>query len=104
MMISAAMMYQRYCSHIDCGLHQTTLPDAKLHSVMPLRFKARQSNVGTLLISFSSVIYACGVPLKVRCALSLALLPIASLLLSDPLTAPVHNAVLVMTFTGTFAH
>src|SRR5258708_2938918 len=97
-------MVHRYSSHNDGGRNRTILLGGRGLSLMPHRFKARQSNIGTVSVRISKGNDISAVPLRICRASSPARFPNASTLATDPPTAPVPKGVSVMTYTGALAH
>src|SRR5215813_6994204 len=97
-------MVHRYSSHNEGGRNRTILLGGSRLSLIPHRFKVRQSNIGTLSARTSNGKDVGAGPVRIRRASSPARLPNASILPTDPPTAPVPRARSVMTYTGTLAH
>src|SRR5215510_11553575 len=94
-------MVHRYSSHNEGGRNRTILLGGSRLSLIPHRFKARQSNIGTLSVRTSNGNDVGAEPVRIRRASSPARLPNASILPTFPPTATVPTAISAISQPGT---
>src|SRR5262249_46528534 len=94
-------MVHRYSSHNEGGRNRTILLGGSRLSLIPHRFKARQSNIGTLSLRTSNGNAAGAEPFRKRPPSPPARLPNASILPTHPPPAPAPRARSFMTYTAT---